>query len=86
MTLAGIGLACTLQQLGCEHLKSVGKPPHRFPKPEVICAAIKDNMYSNAVSRLLLRYWKKGGRDLATSVGGIKTREVSLGRGIFFGK
>lgn len=37
---AGLGLACALQQLGCDHIKTVGKPPHRFPKPDVIRATV----------------------------------------------
>lgn len=70
---AGLGLSCALQQLGCKHLKTIGKPPHRFPKPDVVRAAVNDDICKNAVSRFLLRYWEKGGRDLATSIGATKT-------------
>lgn len=73
---AGFGLACTLQRLGCKHLKAIGKPPHHFPKPDVVRAAIGDNVIQNVLSRLLLRYWENGGRELALAVGDVKTREV----------
>lgn len=73
---AAIGLSRTLQELGCDHLKTVGQPSHKFLKLDSVHDAVHDNVCKNAVSRLLLRFWRKGGWALATSIGAAGTLEV----------
>lgn len=73
---AGLGLSRTLQELGCDHLKTVGRPSHEFLKLDSVRDAVHDTICKNAVSWLLLRFWEKGGRDLATSIGAADTQEV----------
>lgn len=53
---AGLGLSRALQELSCEHLKTMGKPPHRFPKVDSVREAVEDDVCRNVVSWLLLRF------------------------------
>jgi hypothetical protein len=75
---AAIGLASTLQQLGCNHLTAVGKPSHNFPDLDTVHVAVQDRICGHVASRVLTRYWVEGGRDLAISIGGARTQEVYL--------
>lgn len=73
---ASIGLARTLQTLGCDHLKTIGKPSHKFPSVDSVHRAINDDLCKNVVSRFLKRFWEKGGRDLTLDVGVAGSQEV----------
>jgi hypothetical protein len=47
---ATLGLTRTLQAAGCDHLKVLGKPPHRFPSVDDVREAVQDPLCKNVVS------------------------------------
>lgn len=75
---AAIGLACTLQQLGCHHLKTVRRPSHLFPALEVVHSAIQNRECANAVSRLLLHYWRRVVEILRPRLGAPRLRRFAF--------
>lgn len=73
---AMIGLAYTLRVLGCDHLRSIGRPSHRFLNADSVREAINDGVCKNVVSHFLRRFWEKGGWALSLDVGVCSTQEV----------
>lgn len=41
---AAIGLSRTLQELNCDHLKTMGRPSHKFSKLDSVREAVRDNL------------------------------------------
>lgn len=73
---AAVSLARMFQELSCDHMKAVTRPPHKFPKVDDVRGAINDDLCKNVVSRFLKRFWEKGGRTLALEISIAGTREV----------
>lgn len=65
--------------VGCDHLRVLRKPPHKFPSVDDIRESVQDPFCKNVVSRFLKRFRAKGGQALATDVDATGTREVFLG-------
>lgn len=53
---AALAIARTFQAVGCDHLKPIGKPPHRFPSVDDVHEASKDPQCKNVVARFLKRF------------------------------
>jgi hypothetical protein len=80
---AALGLTCTFQVASCDHLKVLGKPPHKFPSVDNVREAVRDSLCKNVVSWLLKKFWAKGGRAIASYVGMASTQEVTFGVFVF---
>lgn len=76
---AALALTRTFYVVGCDHLRVLGKPPHKFPSVDDIRESVQDALCKNVVSRFLKRFCVKGGRALATAIGTVGTREVFWG-------
>jgi hypothetical protein len=75
---AAIAIVWTFQAASCDHLKKIGRVPHKFPSVDGIHEAVRDPQCKNMV-RFLRKFWSTRGQALAFDVAAVGTHEVLLG-------